>query len=214
MVPADPLPTDLDVLVIGTGAGGAPLLARLAQAGLRVAALEAGVRHPPEGIATDEVAQAGIFWMDERLSAGQDPVSFGRNNSGRGVGGSTLHYTAYTPRAQADDLKLRTEFGVGEDWPLEFADLEPYYDELEHFLGVSGPAEYPWGPPRKRAYRHPPLPLNGAARLMARACAEIGLRTSPAAIRRSSPATACAMPAPTGVSVRRAVPSVRRPAWT
>ncbi len=181
MVSADPRTTGLDVLVIGTGAGGAPLLARLAQAGLRVAALEAGVRHPPEGVATDEVAQAGIFWMDERLSAGADPVAFGRNNSGRGVGGSTLHYTAYTPRAQADDLKLRTEFGVGEDWPLEFADLEPYYDELEYFLGVSGPTEYPWGPPRRRPYRHPPLPLNGAARLMQRACAEIGMRTSPAA---------------------------------
>ncbi len=178
---ADRLPEDLDVLVIGTGAGGAPLLARLAAAGLKVAALEAGVRHPPEEIATDEVAQAGLFWMDERLSAGQDPVPFGRNNSGRGVGGSTLHYTAYTPRAQPDDLKLRTEFGVGEDWPLEFAELEPYYDELEYFLGVSGPAEYPWGPQRRRAYRHPPLPLNGAARLMQRACAEIGMRTSPAA---------------------------------
>jgi choline dehydrogenase-like flavoprotein len=178
---AERLPEGLDVLVIGTGAGGAPLLARLAAAGLKVAALEAGVRHPPEEIATDEVAQAGLFWMDERLSAGQDPVAFGRNNSGRGVGGSTLHYTAYTPRAQPDDLKLRTEFGVGEDWPLEFAELEPYYDELEYFLGVSGPAEYPWGPRRTRAYRHPPLPLNGAARLMQRACAEIGMRTSPAA---------------------------------
>ena len=69
-MPRAELPRDLDVLVIGTGAGGAPLLARLASAGLKVAALEAGVRHPPEQIATDEVAQAGIFWMDERLSAG------------------------------------------------------------------------------------------------------------------------------------------------
>lgn len=181
MAPSNSLPTDLDVLVIGTGAGGAPLLARLAQAGLKVAALEAGVRHPPEGVATDEVAQLGLFWTDERLSAGNDPVGFGRNNSGRGVGGSTLHYTAYTPRAQPDDLKLRTEFGQGEDWPLEFSELEPYYDELEYFLGVSGPAEYPWGPQRRRAYRHPPLPLNGAARLMQKACAEIGMKTSPAA---------------------------------
>ena len=186
MAPADPntsrpLPTDLDVLVIGTGAGGAPLLARLARAGLKVAALEAGLRHPPSEIATDEVAQAGLFWLDERLSAGKDPVGFGRNNSGRGVGGSTLHYTAYTPRAQPDDLRLHTEFGVGQDWPLEFSELEPYYEEVEQFLGVSGPSDYPWGPPRRRAYRHPPLPLNGAARLMQQACHEIGMQTSPAA---------------------------------
>ncbi|MFC5849648.1 GMC family oxidoreductase [Deinococcus petrolearius] len=180
-MPRAELPRDLDVLVIGTGAGGAPLLARLASAGLKVAALEAGVRHPPADMATDEVAQAGLFWMDERLSAGRDAVAFGRNNSGRGVGGSTLHYTAYTPRAHPDDFALHTEFGQGVDWPLGYADLEPYYDEVEQFIGVSGPAEYPWGAPRRRTYRHPPLPLNGAARLMHKACAEVGLRTSPAA---------------------------------
>ena len=172
---------DLDVLVIGTGAGGAPLLARLASAGLRVAALEAGVRHPPSGIATDEVAQAGLFWMDERLSAGGDPVGFGRNNSGRGVGGSTLHYTAYTPRAHPDDFTLHSDTGQGVDWPLTYADLAPYYDEVENFIGVSGPAEYPWGGERSAPYRHPPLPVNGAGLLMQRACAEVGIRTSPAA---------------------------------
>jgi choline dehydrogenase-like flavoprotein len=170
-----------DVVVIGTGAGGAPLLAKLAQAGLKVVALEAGVRHPPTGIATDERAQVDLFWMDERLSAGKDPIAFGRNNSGRGVGGSTLHYTAYTPRAQPDDLRLHSEFGQGHDWPLEFAELERYYDQIEPFLGVSGPAEYPWGPPRNSRYRHPPLPLNGAAELMQRGCASLGLKTSPAA---------------------------------
>ncbi|MFW8628395.1 GMC family oxidoreductase [Deinococcus sp. ME38] len=175
------LPPAPDVLVIGTGAGGAPLLSRLAQAGLRVVALEAGERHAPAGIATDEVAQAGLFWMDERLAAGGDPVGFGRNNSGRGVGGSTLHFTAYTPRAHPDDFTLRRDTGQGVDWPLGYGDLEPYYDEVEQFIGVSGPAGYPWGGPRSAPYRHPPLPLNGAARLMERACAEVGLRTSPAA---------------------------------
>jgi choline dehydrogenase-like flavoprotein len=172
----------LDAVVIGTGAGGAPLLARLAQAGMRVVALEAG-RHwsPAHDFATDERAQSKLFWNDERLSAGNDPLAFGNNNSGTGVGGSTLHYTAYTPRAQPDDLRLHTEFGVGVDWPLGYADLEPYYDELERFLGVSGPSPYPWGPARRTAYPLAPLPLNGAAQLMQRGCAEVGIRTSPAA---------------------------------
>ncbi len=174
------LPTHAEVVVIGTGAGGAPLLARLAQAGVKVVALEAGVRHPPKGIATDEVAQAGIFWMDERLSAGEDPIAFGRNNSGKGVGGSTLHYTAYTPRAHPDDLRLFSEFGQGADWPLEFSELEKQYRQIEPFLGISGPAEYPWGPDGKDRYRHPPLPLNGAAELMARGCESLGIRTSAA----------------------------------
>ena len=172
----------VDCVVIGTGAGGAPLLARLAQAGLRVVALEAGAwHHPAQDFATDEYAQNFLFWNDERLSAGQDPVAFGKNNSGTGVGGSTLHYTAYTPRAQPDDLRLFSDFGQGVDWPLSYADLEPYYDELEQFLGISGPAAYPWGPARKSAYPLPPLPLNGAAQLMQRAGEKLGLRTSPAA---------------------------------
>jgi choline dehydrogenase-like flavoprotein len=149
---------------------------------MRVVALEAG-RHwsPARDFATDERAQSTLFWNDERLSAGDDPLAFGNNNSGTGVGGSTLHYTAYTPRTQPDDVHLHTEFGVGVDWPIGYRDLEPYYDELEQFLGVSGPSPYPWGPPRRTAYPLAPLPLNGAAQLMQRGCAELGIRTSPAA---------------------------------
>ncbi|GJG89128.1 hypothetical protein tb265_43090 [Gemmatimonadetes bacterium T265] len=171
----------VDAVVVGTGAGGAPVLARLAAAGLHVVALEAGRRwDPARDFATDEREQAKLFWTDERLSAGGDPVPLGNNNSGNGVGGSTLHFTAYTPRAQADDFRLRAEFGVGEDWPLGYDDLEPYYDELEAFLGVSGPPDYPWGPPRRAAYPLAPLPANGAARLMARGCDAFGIRTAPA----------------------------------
>jgi choline dehydrogenase-like flavoprotein len=121
-----------------------------------------------------------LFWNDERLSGGDTPLAFGRNNSGTGVGGSTLHYTAYVPRPQPDDLRLRSEFGVGQDWPLDFAELEPYLAEVEAFLGVSGPTPYPWGPARRSGYPLPPLPLNVPARLVAKGCAELGLRTSPA----------------------------------
>ncbi|RYY08641.1 MAG: GMC family oxidoreductase, partial [Cytophagaceae bacterium] len=117
-----PTPTkqdEVDCVVIGLGAGGAPLLARLAQAGLKVVALEAGPWHNPEtDFATDEKAQNFLFWNDERLAAGGTPLAMGRNNSGTGVGGSTLHYTAYTPRPLPDDLTLKRDFGQGEDWPL------------------------------------------------------------------------------------------------
>ncbi|WP_461103181.1 GMC family oxidoreductase [Spirosoma koreense] len=176
--PSEPV----DAVVIGTGAGGAPLLARLAAAGLNVVALEAGNYWKPDtDFATDEKAQEKLFWTDERLSAGNDPLPFGSNNSGTGVGGSTLHYTAYTPRAQPDDLQIRTDFGVGEDWPFGYEQLEPYYDEVEQFLGVSGPSPYPWGPARQRGYALGPLPINAAGQLMQRGCDQLGIRTSPAA---------------------------------
>jgi choline dehydrogenase-like flavoprotein len=175
-------PSDrVDAVVVGTGAGGAPLLARLAAAGLRVVALESG-RWWDAGrdFATDERSQSELYWNDERLSAGGDPVHFGRNNSGTGVGGSTLHFTGYVPRVQPDDFRLHSGFGVGVDWPLGYTDLEAYYDEVERVLGVSGPSPYPWGPPRT-PYPLAPLPLNGAAQLMQRGCAALGIRTSPAA---------------------------------
>jgi len=173
-------PSDIvDAVVIGTGAGGAPIMARLAEAGLSVVALECGrAWDPARDFATDEEAQGKLYWMDERLSAGADPLRFGANNSGIGVGGSTLHYTAYFPRAQADDFRLKSDFGVGADWPVPYAEIEPYYDELEAFLGLSGPQNYPWG--AARSYPLPPLPLNGAAQLMQGACARLGIRTSAA----------------------------------
>ena len=156
MTPATCTNDPVDAVVIGTGAGGAPLLARLATSGLKVVALEAGRDwSPASDFATDETEQNKLFWMDERLSGGGDPLAFGKNNSGIGVGGSTLHYTAYTPRPQPDDFRLHAELGVGVDWPIGYADLAPYYDELETFLGVSGPQLIP-GVRRARPIRlHP-----------------------------------------------------------
>ncbi|HXG85277.1 MAG TPA: GMC family oxidoreductase [Pyrinomonadaceae bacterium] len=170
----------VDAVVIGTGAGGAPILARLAQAGLKVVALEAGKSFDYREFPTDERAQAKLFWTDERLSAGSNAVAFGNNNSGCGVGGSTLHFTAYTPRPQADDFRIFSDFGVGLDWCLSYEDLEPYFNELEWFLGVSGASPYPWGKPRKKGYPLPPLPLNAAARLMQTACERLNIKTAPA----------------------------------
>ena len=173
---------EVDCIVIGLGAGGAPLLARLAMAGLKVVALEAGPWHNPStDFATDEKAQDFLFWNDERLSAGHDPLAMGKNNSGTGVGGSTLHYTAYTPRPLPADLHLKRDFGRGEDWPFGYEELEPYYEELEQFLGISGPSPYPWGPARRQGYPLAPLPLNSAAQLMVRGAAKLGIQTSPAA---------------------------------
>ncbi len=162
----------VDAVVIGTGAGGAPLTARLAKAGLSVVALEAGRVFRPEDHVADEVA-ADIYWMEERLSGGANPTAFGSNNSGMGVGGSTLHWGAFCPRPDPRDLQLKTLTGEGADWPIDHAELIRYIEEVEQFTGVSGPARYPWD--EHRRYEYPPVARNAPADAMARGCAAVGI---------------------------------------
>ncbi len=181
-----PLSDAVDAVVIGTGAGGSPILARLARAGLKVVALEAGSFLKPEEYASDERAQSYLYWLDERITDGGNPVAFGKNNSGIGVGGSTLHWGAYVPRPHPEHFSLHTRFGVARDWPVSYRELVPYYEEVERFIGVSGPAGYPWDPGRK--YPLPPLPLNAPAQLMQRGCEAVGLRTAPAPLAAVSQA--------------------------
>jgi choline dehydrogenase-like flavoprotein len=178
----------VDAVIIGTGAGGAPILAKLAAAGLRVIALEAGPwwESPADDFATDELAASKLYWLDERLSAGNTPEAFGANNSGTGVGGSTLHWGAFVPRADPRDLRIRTDFNVSADWPLTYDDLLPHFEAVERFLGVSGPADYPWD--LNRRYPTGPVPINAPGQLMQRGFAALGLRASAAPIAALSEA--------------------------
>ena len=168
----------VDAVVIGTGAGGAPILAELARSGLRVVALEAGRHWNPEDHTPDEVAAGDIYWLGERLSGGSTPNAFGGNNSGTGVGGSTLHWGAFCPRPDAQDMRLKTLTGKGEDWPIGHAELISYIERVERFIGVSGPSPYPWD--RTRTYPLPPVARNAPADAMARGCAAIGMMTADA----------------------------------
>jgi choline dehydrogenase-like flavoprotein len=171
----------VDVVVIGTGAGGSPVMAELAEAGLSVVALEAGRWWDPAAeYAADESQMSELYWLGERLSAGATPTAFGGNNSGTGVGGSMLHWGAFVPRADPRDLKLYTTTGEGRDFPLSYGDLRPFYEEVERFLGVSGPARYPWD--SARSYPLGPVPLNAPAIIMQKGYAAIGVETSEAPI--------------------------------
>ncbi|WP_284761499.1 GMC family oxidoreductase [Curtobacterium sp. MEB011] len=171
----------VDVVVVGTGAGGAPLLASLARRGVTVVALEAGRNTEPGDHVPDEVAAPGdINWMDERLSGGGAPTAFGPNNSGTGVGGSTLHWGAFTPRPSAHDLRLRTESGEGQDWPISHAELTGWIEQVEHDVGVAGPEHYPWDPSRR--YRMRPPARNASSDMMMRGTAAAGITATDAPV--------------------------------
>ena len=167
---------EVDAVVIGTGAGGAPILARLAEAGRSVVALEAGRNWKPSDHTPDEIQANEIYWTGERLSGGGMPEAFGGNNSGTGVGGSTLHWGAFCPRPYEDDFRVGSTFGVGADWPLSRDELLPYIVEAERFIGVSGPADYPWE--AGRDYAMPPVARNAPADFMAAGCEALGIRAT------------------------------------
>src|SRR5919106_1097384 len=83
---------EVDFCIVGAGAGGGVLGAKLAEAGMSVVILDAGPHwDPTKDFVSDEAGSRHLFWTDERITTGCDPVELGSNNSGRGVGGSTVH---------------------------------------------------------------------------------------------------------------------------
>ncbi len=119
----------------------------LSEAGMKVVVLESGpYRDPQHDFASDELAMQRLGWQDTRVVDGSDPLEMGHNNSGWGVGGGTTHFTGVFLRFHESDFQTRTLDGVGEDWPIRYADLEPYYEKIERDIAVSGPKYFPWGP--------------------------------------------------------------------
>jgi choline dehydrogenase-like flavoprotein len=173
---------EIDLVIVGCGAGGSVLLQRLARAGWRVAALDAGPFWDPDtDWVSDEAGSHHLYWTDPRVIAGSDPVPMGSNNSGRGVGGSMVHYAGYTPRFHPSDFATYTADGVGADWPVSYPELRPYYEQLEQELPVAGD-RWPWGDPHGYPYR--PHPVGGNGEIFLRGAAKLGItaKVGPVAI--------------------------------
>jgi hypothetical protein len=78
----------VDFVVIGTGAGGGPLIARLAEEGLSVIGFDAGPYFRPlEDFASDEAEQQKLYWLDQRIIDGDNLIRMGGKNRGKAVGG-------------------------------------------------------------------------------------------------------------------------------
>jgi len=176
----------VDLVVVGAGAGGVTLAQRLARKGWRVVVLEKGPFWDPDrDWVSDEKGAAGLYWNENRIIGGTDPIEMGKNNSGVGVGGSMTHFAGYTPRFHPSDFDIRTREGVAVDWPISYSDLKASFELLERELPVAG--EYwPWGDPHD--YPHAPHPVCGAALKAwqgARDCG-IEMRVGPVSITNGS----------------------------
>jgi choline dehydrogenase-like flavoprotein len=164
---------EVDLLIVGAGAGGSVLAQRLARRGWRIVILEAGpFWHPDEDWVSDEAGSHRLYWNETRIIGGSDPISMGKNNSGRGVGGSMVHYAGYTPRFHPSDFETMTRDGVGTDWPISYDELKPHYEELERELPVAG-QNWPWGDPH--SYPFSPHPVSGAAQILWHGALELGI---------------------------------------
>ena len=149
-----------DVVIVGAGVCGALLAKHLTLAGLRVLVLEAGpdTASPFDGYLdhlehfyTAASKGIGAPWPPA-VSAPQPDTADLRTGGGyfvqngpdkhassysRVLGGSTLHWLGVSLRMLPEDFELRSRYGRGHDWPLDYAELEPYYERAEWELGVS-----------------------------------------------------------------------------
>ncbi len=164
---------EVDLLIVGAGAGGSVLAQRLARKGWRIVILEAGpFWHPDEDWVSDEAGSHRLYWNEKRIIGGEDPIELGKNNSGRGVGGSMVHYAGYTPRFHPSDFETHMRDGVGADWPISYQELKPHYEELERELPVAG-QNWPWGDPH--SYPFSPHPVSGPAQVLWHGALELGI---------------------------------------
>ena len=150
------------VVIIGTGAGGGVLANELAQKGVKVVALEAGGRYLPEDYVNDEWESFGqLAWLDPRTTSGDWRVA--KDFSGlpawivKAVGGTTTHWAGASLRFQDHEWKALTTYGRVDganllDWPIDGAEMAPWYDKAETKLGVTRTGDRP-GLPGNNNYK-------------------------------------------------------------
>src|SRR5690606_16442306 len=154
--------TQFDVAIVGSGAGGGMAAYQLSKAGATVALLEAGGYFDPAD--PKYITQLKWSYESPRRGAGTtrafgdfdaawggweiegEPYSVVTRTEfhwfrSRMLGGRTNHWGRISLRMGPDDFKRRSLTGIGEDWPLDYDDLAPYYDKVDDLIGVFGSKE-------------------------------------------------------------------------
>ncbi|HZQ84818.1 MAG TPA: GMC family oxidoreductase [Acidimicrobiales bacterium] len=173
----------VDVLVIGAGVAGAVVAKRLVEAGLSVTCLEQGNwpdRAEYPGASPEWELRAARQWSSSphvRNAIADYPIEASRSDLGvlnfNGVGGGSVLYNAQWPRMLPADFRAGTLDGVAEDWPIGYAELQPYYEATDRDFGVSGLGGNPMYPPGADPPL-PPLPIGDIGLRVARAHARLG----------------------------------------
>jgi choline dehydrogenase-like flavoprotein len=186
---------EVDFVIVGSGAAGGIMAKELSTNGFRVVVLEQGPRLTEADFGHNEVKILAEDFLTNHPKL--QPNTFRKTPEdkakqqravvyGRLVGGTSVHFTANFWRLHEIDFIERSKIGsiAGTtlvDWPITYADLEPYYTKVEWEIGVSGLAgASPFDPPRSKPYPMPPLPTKGSGVLFEQAARKLGWNPFPA----------------------------------
>ncbi len=172
----------VDVLIIGAGASGAAVAWSLAETRMHIVCLEQGDwMNPSEYPSTKqdwETQQWGEYSIDPNVRGRDTDYPINNDDSAvsvvnfNGVGGGTIMYAAHFPRLHPSDFRVKSLDGVADDWPISYADLEPYFAQNDRMMGVSGLAGDPMYPPKQPPL--PPIPLGLVGETVARGYNKLG----------------------------------------
>lgn len=188
-----------DVVVIGAGAGGGVAAHVLTSRGLHVLLVERGPAVSPLDLPLDHERNARVSTgLPHQLDfpEGENPRVIVDSDGSRrivdstdpawlanasAVGGGTLVYGAQAWRFTPEDFRMGSTYGpLFPDWPISYADLEPYYELVEHQAGVCGPETHrTWDGPRRRGYPMAPMADTLGTAVLQRGSELLGLETAP-----------------------------------
>lgn len=186
----------VNAVVVGAGAGGGVVAKELACAGMSVVLLERGEWHTAFDCRKDDLRNQRTSFLgcafgpddrNPRVAVNDDgqphvikPNHWAYSNNAACVGGGTFSYGAMAWRFMPQDFRMRSTYGAVEgstlaDWPISYEDLEPYYEKAEWEIGVSGEAEPPQKPTRRKPLPMPPLPDSKEHVVLEAAAKRLGL---------------------------------------
>jgi choline dehydrogenase-like flavoprotein len=173
--------THVDAVVVGSGAAGALVAAKLAAKGKKVVILESGRSVQSSDMISSDIYARWLHWGGDMAALQLASPATIRTyfSSGSQTGGTAAHHYAAWFRLHEEDFHMKSTFGQGNDWPITYEDLRPYYDRIQEEVGMAGDAKAEVWRPRGAPYPMPGLPAFQAAQILKRGFDKLGLRTAP-----------------------------------